>query len=98
MFTRLIFRKPFQVARAGMMVLLSDVLTFVMVAEIEPGSGKVDVVRGDLVAQEPPRGAVVFERYDEAPREIAQPRNHDQRDVVLSFPPADAADLVVRNE
>src|SRR5881227_3309472 len=98
MFTRLIFRNPFQVARAaisslyrrgGRHLLLcagapppapvaprsfarrvgcggfplsqrSNFITFVVFAEIQAGSKEVDVVRGDLVAQQAARGAVML--------------------------------------
>ena len=36
--------------------------------------------------------------HGKTPRKITQSRDDDQRDGVLAFPPADAADLVVGNE
>src|SRR5438445_12014244 len=83
MFTRLIFRKPFQVARAAIELVaswqcrvrlqpdrplwcsLSDELAFfftgrtlrlialVPLSEVQTRTAEVDVVRGDLVAQQP---------------------------------------------
>ena len=60
MFTRLIFRKPFQVARAAMTSAPGSRLrlrrplrfvAFVVDAEIEAGAEKVDLVLANLIAQ-----------------------------------------------
>src|SRR2546422_5351891 len=85
MFTRLIFRNPFQVARAAIALPLSvptcaglktvplRFVALVVGAEIQSGAREVDGVLADLVPQEPPRGAVFVARHDETPCKIAQP-------------------------
>src|SRR5206468_3228268 len=78
MFTRLIFRKPFHVARAainqsidcGLPILDSRLSTLrlvplVAVAEIQARSREVNIVRGNLIAQQAPRGAVILDGHDE---------------------------------
>ena len=64
MFTRLTFRKPFQVARAPMVLQAPGsglqrlagahrlrFVAFVVDAEVEPGAEKVDFVLANLIAQ-----------------------------------------------
>src|SRR6185436_3353982 len=70
----------------------------VVVAKVQPGAGEVNRVLADLVTQQPPRRAVLVPRHGEAACQIAQPRDHDQRDLPLPFAPADPADLVVGDE
>src|SRR5204862_1361074 len=97
MFTRLILRKPFQVARAAIAFTLR-LVPFVALAEIQSRTGEMDRVLADLVSQQPPRRPVLVARHRQPPREVAQARDDDQRRVMVPLAPADAADLVVRNE
>jgi len=69
-----------------------------MGAQIGTRARKVDLVMADLVAEEPPGGAVMFEGNGQAAGQVAQPRDHDERDGMLALAPADPADLVVRDE
>src|SRR5262245_42967933 len=94
MFTRLIFRKPFHVARAAIGLFyrrnrgtpkgvpcpstsrpraLSRFVPLVVLAEIEAGAGEMNGMLRDLVAQQPPRGAVLVARHDETACKVAQP-------------------------
>src|SRR5256885_12263674 len=73
MFTRLIFRNPFHVARAaiglfyrrlggtpkGVPYVTSCFVSFVVLAQIQTGAGEVNRVLPDLVAQQAARGAVL---------------------------------------
>src|SRR5262249_46385884 len=73
MFTRLILRKPFQVARAAIQGVYRtlDFVSFVPVTEIEAGTGEVDVVAADFLAEELPRRAVILDGHDETACKIA---------------------------
>src|SRR5947207_12900306 len=96
MFTRLILRNPFQVARAA--INSSNTVSFVRSPEIESGTGELDRLLANLVTKQPARCAVFVARNYEAARQIAQSRDHNQCDLLLALSPADAAHLTVRNE
>src|SRR5437763_6960549 len=97
MFTRLILRKPFQVARAAITVC-SPFVAFLMITQIQTGSRETDFVVADFVAEEVSRRPAFVPRHDEATRKITQARDDDQRRMVFPLAPADAAYLAVRNE
>src|SRR2546421_2408982 len=97
MFTRLILRKPFQVARAAITVR-SPFVAFLRITQIQAGSRETDFVVADFIAEEVSRRPVLVPRYDEATRKITQARDDDQCRMVFPLAPADAAYLAVRNE
>src|SRR5438094_323020 len=97
MFTRLILRKPFQVARAAITVC-SPFVGCLMITQIPAGSGETDFVVAAFVAEEVSRRPAFGPRHDEATRKITQARDDDQRRMVFPLAPADAAYLAVRNE
>src|SRR6185295_18425242 len=74
MFTRLIFRKPFHVARAAIDSLYRslDVFSFVVVPEIETGACELYSVFPDFVPQKTPRRPVAVARDRETACKIAQ--------------------------
>src|SRR5437870_2081661 len=72
MFTRLIFRKPFQVGRAAIACLL-NLVTLVVRTEVQPRARKMNDVLANLVAEQPPRGAVLVPRHDQTACKVAQP-------------------------
>src|SRR4051812_12042217 len=61
---------------------LSRLVALVADAQIQPGPGEMNLVIADLVAEQPSGRAVMLERNGQAPGEVAEPRDHDQRDVM----------------
>src|SRR5436190_13102002 len=90
--------RPFVLLPSNFLLLPSDVLSLVVIEQIEAGPAEMNVVLGDLVPEQAPGPRVFADRDDETACKIAQPRSDDQDDVVLAFPPRNAADFVVRNE
>src|SRR5437667_649939 len=58
----------------------------------------MDFVLTDFVTKQPPGGTVMFHRHRQPPGNVAQSRDHDERNGSFALPPADAADLVVGDE
>src|SRR5436309_1845741 len=83
---------------SGLRLQASGLVTFVVSPEVESGSFEVDLMLPDLIAQQAPGRAVVLQRDLEAACQIAQSGDHDQVNRMLVFAPAEASDLVVRNE
>src|SRR5437763_16632164 len=75
-----------------------NILPLVVPPEIQARPRELNVVPGNPVAEQPARRCVLLERNGEAPCKIAQSGDHNQRRLVLPFPPPYPAALVVRDE
>src|SRR5215831_16202020 len=75
-----------------------DAIPFVVIDEVQAGTAEVNVVLRDFVPKQPPGRGVVLGRHVEPACKIAQPRDDDEGHILLALAPADATNLVVRNE
>src|SRR5207249_10588398 len=97
MFTRLILRKPFQVARAAITVC-SPFVAFLMITQIQTGSRETDFVVADFVVEEVSRRPAFVLREVERPGRLPQAADADHRGMVFPLAPVAPAYLVLRNE
>src|SRR4029077_7915793 len=70
----------------------------VVAPEVEAGSAELNVVLGDLVAKQPAGRTVAVQRHGKASGKVADPRDDDQRHLMLTLSPTDPAHLVVGDE
>src|SRR5437773_991467 len=107
MFTRLILRKPFQVARAAISLRyryaaetglgLGASRRPLAPSQIQPRARELRRPLADLVAQQAARRAVFVPGHRQPPRKAPQARDHDERGMVLPFAPADPSDVGIRD-
>ena len=73
-----------------------DVFPLVVIEEVQAGATEMDVVFRDLVPEQAPGCGVVLRWHVETACKIAQPRDDDERHLLLALTPLNAADVLVR--